>query len=82
LSADGKLRLVVYDRADFRYMLVEERVRSYEAGDEWNPEIVRFPSDANWKPSWQIWAEPREGIFGTVEDALQEGKRILARDGK
>jgi hypothetical protein len=50
ISADAKLRLAVSDRADFRYMLVEERVRSYEAGDEWNPEVVRFPCNAHWEP--------------------------------
>ena len=46
LSADGKLRLAIYDRADHRYMIVEERVHSYEAGDEWNPEYVSFPCSA------------------------------------
>lgn len=79
ISADAKLRLVIYDRADFLYMIVEESVRSYEAGDELNPETVPFPCDARWEPYWQIWAQPRSGIFGSVEDALKEGRRILAR---
>ena len=78
LSADAKLRLAIYDRADHRYMIVEERVRSYEAGDEWNPEYVSFPCSARWEPYWQIWAEPRSGVFETVGDALNEGMRILA----
>lgn len=59
-------------------MIVEERVHSYEAGDEWNPEIVAFPCNASWNPSWQIFAQPREGVFGTVEDALREGRLLLA----
>ena len=60
-------------------MIVEERVRSYENGDEWNPEYVSFPCNARWEPFWQIWTEPRPSIFGSIEDALGEGKRILAR---
>jgi hypothetical protein len=63
-------------------MIVEERVRSYEAGDEWNPDYVSFPCDARWEPYWQIWAQPRSGIFGSVEDALREGRRILAKGSK
>ena len=78
LAADAKLRLAIYDRADFRYVIVEERVRSYEANDECNPEYVSFPCDARWEPYWQIWTQPRTGIFGSVEDALSEGMRILA----
>jgi hypothetical protein len=81
LSEDAKLRLAIYDRADHRYMIVEERVRSYKAGDEWNPEVVAFPCDSRWEPHWQIFAQPRSGIFGTVEDALSEGKRLLANGG-
>ena len=78
LSVDAKLRLAIYDRADFRYMIVEERVCSYEAGDELNPEYVSFPCNARWEPYWQIQALPRSGLFGTVEDALSEGMAILA----
>lgn len=78
LSADAKLRLVIYDRADFRYMIVEERVRSYEAGDEWHPDDVPFPCNAQWEPFWQIQAVPRRGVFETVEDALNEAKLLLA----
>jgi hypothetical protein len=78
LSADAKIRLAIYDRADLRYVIIEERVRSYEAGDEWNPEYVPFPCNARWEPYWQIWAQPRSGVFGSVEDALSEGMRILA----
>ena len=81
LSADAKLRLAVYDRADHRFMIVEERVHSYEAGDEWNPEIVAFPCNSSWNPGWQIFAQSRDGIFGTVEDALEEGRRLLANGG-
>ena len=77
LSADARLRLAIYGRADHRYTIVEERVRSYEAGDEWRPEYVPFPCDANWQPFWQIDAQPREGLFGTVDDALKEAKLLL-----
>lgn len=78
LSADAKLRLVIYDRADFRYIIVEERVRSYEANDEWHPDDVPFPCNAHWEAFWQIQAEPRLGIFETIDDALKEAKLLLA----
>lgn len=78
LSADAMLRLVIYDRTDLRYQIVEERVRSYEAGDEWHPNDVPFPRDAHWEPFWQIQAESLPGIFGTIDDALREARFLLA----
>jgi hypothetical protein len=78
LSPDAKLRLVIYDRADQRFQIVEERIRSYEAGDEWNPEHVAFPNGADWEPYWQIDQQPRVGLFGTIFDALAEAKLLLA----
>ena len=78
LSADAKLRFAIYDRADLRYQIVEERVRSYEAGDEWPPDLVPFPCDENWQPFWQIDSHPRDGVFGTIDDALNEARLLLA----
>ena len=78
LSADAMLRLAIYDRADLRYQIVEERVRSYEADDEWHPDDVPFPCDARWEPFWQIQSEPRAGVFGTIDDALKEPRLLLA----
>lgn len=78
LSTDAKLRLAIYDRADARYVIVEERVRSYEANDELHPDDVPFPCDARWEPFWQIQAEPRFSVFETIEDALKEAKLLLA----
>ncbi|KTF67896.1 hypothetical protein ACNFJ7_08695 [Sphingomonas sp. HT-1] len=78
LSADAMLRLAIYDRADLRYQIVEERVRSYEANDEWHPDNVPFPCGAHWEPFWQIQAEPREGLFETIGDALVSAKLSLA----
>lgn len=75
------LRLAIYDRADFRYQIVEERVRSYETNDEWHPDHVPFPCDAYWEPFWQIQAEPRISVFETIDDALKEAKLLLRNDG-
>lgn len=80
LSADAKRRLAIFDRADHRYMIVEERVRSYEADDELNPRLVPFPCDAKWEPCWQIFTKTLSGIFGSVEEALNEAEIILAND--
>lgn len=77
LSPDAMLRFAIYDRADLRYQIVEERVRSYEANDELRPDNVPFTCDAHWEPFWQIQAEPRIGIFETIEDALKEAKLLL-----
>jgi hypothetical protein len=78
LSQDAKLRLAIYDRADHRYQIVEERVRSYESeGDKWPPDYIPFPCGADWEPFWQIEAYPRDGLFGTVDDALREAKLLL-----
>jgi hypothetical protein len=81
LSPDSRLRLAIYDRADHRYLIVEERVRSYETGDEWHPDFVPFPCNANWQPFWQIDSQPREGVFGTIDDALNEARHLLANGG-
>jgi hypothetical protein len=78
LSADAKLRLAIYDRADHHYQIVEERVRSYGAGDEWHPDLVPFPCDASWQPFWQIDSQPLKGVFGTFDDALNEARFLLA----
>lgn len=78
LSPDASLRLAIYDRADHRYLIVEERVRSYESGDADNPTLVPFPCDARWQPFWQIDAQARNGVFGTIEDALNEARLLLA----
>jgi hypothetical protein len=77
LSPDAKLRLAIHDRADQRFQLVEERVRSYEAGDEYNPDILPFPVDASWEPFWVIHSEPRDGLYDTIEDALREARCLL-----
>ena len=76
LSQDAKLRLVIYDRADQRFQIVEERVRSWEAEGEWN--IVPFPAGVEWEAFWQINQQPRDGLFGTIEDALREAKLLLS----
>lgn len=78
LSPDAKLRLVIYDRADQRFQIVEERVRSWEAGGEWH--IVPFPAGVEWQAFWQINQQPRDGLFGTIEDALREAKLLLSDD--
>jgi len=78
LSADAELRLAIYDRADHRFLIVEERVRSYESGDADNPTLVPFPRDASWRPWWQIDAQVRDGVFATIEDALSEARLLLA----
>ncbi|WP_458389026.1 hypothetical protein [Sphingomonas sp. F9_3S_D5_B_2] len=81
LSSDAKLRLAIYDRADLRFQIIEERVRSYEAGDEWHPVYVAFPKGgSNWQPFWQIDSRPRDGLFGDLEDALREA-RLSFGDG-
>ena len=81
LSADARLRLAIYDRVDHCYQLVEERVRSYEAGDELNPDFVAFPHDASWQSFWQIDAQPLGSVFGTIDDALNEARLLLANGG-
>jgi hypothetical protein len=53
-------------------------VRSYERDDELSPDIVPFLSDANWQPFWMIVTQRREGLYGTIEDALCDAKRLLA----
>lgn len=79
LSADAKLRLAIYDREDLRFQIVEERVRSYQAGDESHPDYVAFPSSgADWQSLWQIDTQPRDGLFGSLDDALREAKTVLA----
>jgi hypothetical protein len=60
------------------FRFVEERVRSYERDDELSPDIVPFLSDANWQPFWMIVTQRREGLYGTIEDALCDAKRLLA----
>lgn len=79
LSADAKLRLAIYDRADHRFQIVEERVRSYEAGDELHPDHVPFPSGGDWLSFWQIDAQPRDGLFETIDDALGEARLLLGK---
>ena len=81
LSPDAKLRLAIYGGADQRFQIVEERVQSYETGDEWNPRDVPFPTGMDWKAYWVIETRPREGLFGSVKDALDEAKRLLVNDG-
>jgi hypothetical protein len=78
LSTDAMLRLAIYDRADCRYQIVEERVRSYEANDEWHPINVPFPCGEHREPFWQMQAKLREGLFGTIGDALISAKLSLA----
>ena len=78
LSSDAKLRLAIYGRADQRFQIVEERVQSYQSGDEWNPVAVPFPTSAEWLSHSVIETTPREGLFGSVEDALREAKLLLA----
>jgi hypothetical protein len=80
LSSDGLRRLAIYNRGDLRYVLVEERVRSYEAGDEWNPAAVPFPTDGNWKSFWVIEVDPLNGLYGTVEDAVKAARLLLANE--
>lgn len=70
------MKLAIYDRADGHFQIVEERVRSYEGGDEWRH--VPFPVDASWEPHWQITQQRRDGLFGTIHDALAEAKSLLA----
>jgi hypothetical protein len=78
LAPDARLRLAIYSRSDQRFQIVEERVQSYETGDEWHPVTVPFPSDASWQPHWIIDTQRRDGLYGTVEDALNEAKHLLA----
>lgn len=80
LSSDGRRRLAIYNRGDLRYVIVEERVQSYEAGDEWNPVAVPFPTDENWEPCWLIHVHPLDGLYGTVDDAIKEARLLLASD--
>jgi hypothetical protein len=80
VSPDGRRRLAIYNRGDLRFVIVEERVRSYEAGDEWNPEAVPFPADTNREPYRLIHIDPLDGLYGTVEDALREAQMLLAND--
>jgi hypothetical protein len=77
LTSDANLRLAIYDRADHRYQIVEERVRTYESGEAWPPQYVPFPCDAHWQPFWQIDAQARNGVFETVDDALREAKLLV-----
>ena len=77
LSPDGKLRLAIYDRADFRYQIIEERVRSYATNAD-DSEYVPFPDEAEWEADWQIVASPPGGLFGTVDDALREARLMIA----
>lgn len=78
LSRDAKLRLAIYHRADQLFQIVEERVLSYEAGDEWQPDHVPFPRGTAWEPFWQIDQQLRDGLFGNIDDALREAKSLLA----
>ena len=76
LSPDEKLRLAIYDRADYRYQIVEERVRCYGPdADDWV--YVPFPRGTEWEAPWQIEALPRDGLFGTVTDALGEARLLI-----
>ena len=77
LSPDAKLRLAIYGRADQRFQIIEERAQNFEAGDEWNPTIMPFPRNADWQPCWVIDTRRRDGLFGSVDDALNEARRLI-----
>jgi len=62
LTSDANLRFTIYDRADHRYQIVEERVRTYESGKAWPPHYVPFPCDAHWQLEVTArWSNDRVG---------------------
>jgi hypothetical protein len=77
-SDDARLRLAIFSRTDQRFQIVEERVWSYEAEDAEKPTSVPFPEASEWQPWWMIHAQLREGLFGTLDDALDEARTLLA----
>lgn len=76
-SADRKKRLVVMRRDDGHFQLIEESIRSYEDGDEYNPTIVPFPKDGDLGEWWIIHRTLLDGIFGSAADAEAEARRLL-----
>ena len=77
-SADRMRRLVIFKRLDGYFQISQERVLSYESGDEYNPAVEPFPEDAV-LPEWSMIDELSlgSGLFGTVVDAELEGRRLV-----
>ncbi len=80
LSEDRVRRFAIFARQDQHYGIVEERILSYEGGDAEQPDVVPFPERSEWRPFWIIDAQPLDGLFGTVEDALSFA-RLLQTEG-
>ncbi|MGW8190569.1 hypothetical protein [Sphingomonas hankookensis] len=40
LSDDRRYRLVIFHRPDHRFVIVEERILSYERGEAENPDVI------------------------------------------
>jgi len=76
-SADREKRLVVLRWDDGHFQLVEESIRSYEDGDEYNPTIVPFPKDGHLGEWSMIHRTRLDGIFGSAADAEAEARRLL-----
>jgi hypothetical protein len=77
-SADRKHRLVVLGRPDGYFQISQERVLSYESGDEYNPTIESFPEDGL-LPEWSLIDEHiMDGLFGSAADAEAEARRLLS----
>lgn len=77
LSDDRRYRLAIFHRPDHRFVIVEERTLSHDRGDAENPDVIPFPTGAEWQPYWTIDARPRAGLFGTIEDALSAARMSL-----
>ncbi|WP_294325131.1 hypothetical protein [uncultured Sphingomonas sp.] len=77
LSDERHCRLAIFYRPDHRFVIVEERILSQDRGDAENPDVIPFPTGAEWQPYWTIDARPRAGLFGTIEDALSAARMSL-----
>jgi hypothetical protein len=79
-SLDRKTRIVVLKRDDGYFQILEEVLRSYESGDEFNPTLIPFPENGS-LPEWSmIHGSAVHSLFGSAEDAEAEARRLLRLD--